>query len=622
MSPPAPPETEGLSVVTLVTILLVISCLMLVGCCYFGRRAVVGYLKGCFQCCIDLGDCIKFSVAGGESGDAHAAKEGRRRYFALDDLRTLFAQHAHRGSSQRQHSDRRSYDQPGCQLTHTPVRLLRASWLIEEAGKGSVLPTRQKIEHTTANTAYLSGEALEQCLLEVEEEAGYPEDPSFPGIVVFSYCWHGPAHPDPTGALLREMAAVLQWYMAERARRNGKIAKAVDTTIMSQGIKTARMVNSELTMAQAYSKAADDFGVFIDFGSMYQGSKRSPGEESAVQYAVHNMDLLYAHAGTQVLRMSKLPTGWGENRSYDERGWCTFEMWCSQLVKPATGTIDLASFGSTAARVTATEASTKRNEPGMVDQELAGAEESGESGVSAEESIAKKSNGTRLAPRPLPQSRSEWAAHPLADTRMLQKLLSANRPRAPLHPDAFARFVKTKQFTVPTDCELVSQLYRTACTAVLGGVTDCLDLKNQIWNRLDFANLGKALALCVELRGTLHIVNCEMTDAGLQALCQNLAPGSLPLCTSIDLSENPINGPGLLVLANTLSSAHEEYGSRVLPKLRSIFVDIRRESDPGLRALRKVCLERGINVSKAEQRDSSAVRRSDAEDWGVMTFAV
>ena len=596
---PAPPETEGLSVVTFVAILLVLSCCLLACCCWVGRREVSGCLKGCFQCFRDCGECIVYHA--GAEGDEHAAGVyRRRRYFELTDLRTLFSEPDRRNHSKRSLSGRSGRSEI---MTHTPVRLLRASWLIDEAGKGSALPTRQEIERTTGDPAYLSGEALHQCLLEVEEEASYPKDPSFPGIVVFSHCWHGPDHPDPSGELLREMAAVLEWYMAERARRHGKIAKAVDTTIMSQGIQTARMVNSELTMAQAYSKAADDFGVFIDFGSLYQGPQRSAGEEAAFQYGAQNMDLLYAHAGTQVLRMSKLPTTW--DRSYDARGWCTFEMWCSQLVKHWAGTIDLASFGSTAAVATASESGSSISSGSRDTAPLP-------EFVVAEESLMAKrrSGGTHLTPRRLPRSRNEWAAHPLADTKMLPKLLSAKRRRAPLHPDAFAKLIKTKQFTVPSDCELVSQLYRTVCTVVLGGVTDSLDLKNKSWNRLDFANLGKALALCDQLRGTLRIANCEMTDAGLQALCENMPPSSLPLCTSVDLSGNPVNGLGLLVLANLVSSGFA-------PNLRSIWVDIRHESDPGVQALRKACSERGIDVNK--RGSSPARRRTDAEDWTVTT---
>lgn len=571
-------------------------------CCWVGRQEVVGYLKGCFQCVRDCGECISYH-AGGEGGYEHAdGVNRRRRYFELSALRTLFSEPNHRDRSQRAHSRRNSRDHP----SHTPVRLLRASWLIEKAGTGGVLPVRQEIERTAGDAAYLSGNALQTCLMEVEEAAAYPKEPSFPGIVVFSYCWHSPEHPDPAGELLREMAAVLEWYMAERAHRNEKIAKAVDTTIMSQGIQTARMVNSELTMAQAYSKAADDFGVFIDFGSLYQGSERSAGEESAFQYGVQNMDLLYAHAGTQVLRMSKLPTGW--KRSYDDRGWCTFEMWCSQLVKHWAGTIDLASFGSTAAVATASDSGSPFSSAAREAAELP-------DHAAAEQSLlTKKSSGTHLTPRRLPQSRSEWADHPLAKTKMLPKLLSAKRRRAPLHPDAFDRLIRTKQFAVPSDCELVSQLYRTAVTVVLGGVTDSLDLKNKSWNRLDFANLGKALALCVQLRGALRIVNCDMTDAGLQALCENLAPSSLPLCTSIDLSENPINGPGLLVLANLVSSG-------LSPRLRSIWVDVRQESDPGPRALRRACSERGIEVNRRGATPTHRTR-TDAEDWTMMTFAV
>ena len=86
------------------------------------------------------------------------------------------------------------------------VKLLKASWL---AAKGFArtpsLPYRQVLEEQEPE-AFADEDLIERCLAEVAEAAAGDSDPTmtYPGIVVLSYCWESPEHPDARGLLLKK----------------------------------------------------------------------------------------------------------------------------------------------------------------------------------------------------------------------------------------------------------------------------------------------------------------------------------------------------------------------------------------------------------------------------------
>ena len=131
---------------------------------------------------------------------------------------------------------------------------------------------------------------------------------TFSGVVALSYAWVTPADPDPQRAQLLQLRPVLVWWMCERARR---------TTVKYKGDATIQTA---------------DFGVFIDFMSMFQpddttGAKPAytkPAEQASFGRALRNIGLLYGHAGTVVYKMTEtpLPADGDPDRVYGRRGWC------------------------------------------------------------------------------------------------------------------------------------------------------------------------------------------------------------------------------------------------------------------------------------------------------------
>ena len=109
---------------------------------------------------------------------------------------------------------------------------------------------------------------------------------TFSSVVALSYAWVTPEDPDPStrsGAAIRPPPS--QPWMAAPSRR-----KLADAT-------TAAGRSGDATMQTA------DFGVFIDFMSMFQpdagapGAYKKPAEQASFGRALRNIGLLYGHAG-------------------------------------------------------------------------------------------------------------------------------------------------------------------------------------------------------------------------------------------------------------------------------------------------------------------------------------
>ena len=104
-----------------------------------------------------------------------------------------------------------------------------------------------------------------------------------------------------------------------------------------------------LTVSDATIQTSD-FGVFIDFMSMFQPDDRvkftytKPAEQASFGRALRNIGLLYGHAGSNVFKLTDtpLPPGGDENRIYSRRGWTHLERRLGDLEAPLFNSLDVA----------------------------------------------------------------------------------------------------------------------------------------------------------------------------------------------------------------------------------------------------------------------------------------
>jgi len=176
-----------------------------------------------------------------------------------------------------------------------PARLLRGSWLVEQADKRHELlqrqepfqhlPHRKQLEKEQP-TAFLDPDEVETVLAEVAAAAKTGTAiMSYPPILVLSYAWKGNEHPDPDGAFLADLAPLLEWYLSERA------------SMQKRGAVDSR-----------------EIGLFMDFWSLHQrgnGVERTKWEDAVFKGALESMDVWYGHAGTVSLLMSRIPAALG-----------------------------------------------------------------------------------------------------------------------------------------------------------------------------------------------------------------------------------------------------------------------------------------------------------------------
>ena len=174
------------------------------------------------------------------------------------------------------------------------IRLLSARKLVAYIDGGGKMAIRQALE-AAGKDVFLDAATVRGLMPELETK----DDGrcTFSGVVALSYAWVTPENPDPQRAQLQALRPVLVWWMCERARRK---------TVKYSG-------QADATMQTA------DFGVFIDFMSMFQPDDNSgakpaftkPAEQASFGRALHNIGLLYGHAGTVVYKM----TTWQRPRS-------------------------------------------------------------------------------------------------------------------------------------------------------------------------------------------------------------------------------------------------------------------------------------------------------------------
>jgi hypothetical protein len=161
---------------------------------------------------------------------------------------------------------------PDPALGGTPVRLLRARWLLETFQADSapaMLGHRQRLERESP--AAFAGEAmLERVLREVAESydekdtryVGEPAAMTFPGVVALSHCWLALDHPDPEARNLREKwLPAVEWYFSERVRRACE-AREDEGGRFSSVSEARRAAWAGVSDAELLERC--DFGIFIE----------------------------------------------------------------------------------------------------------------------------------------------------------------------------------------------------------------------------------------------------------------------------------------------------------------------------------------------------------------------
>ena len=190
------------------------------------------------------------------------------------------------------------------ELGGSAVRLLDARYLIELAENGGKLRRRQDLPEEAFVT-----------LPQLKRMGNGPGDSL--RVVVVSYPWLQPDHPDPRGESLRLLACVLKAYIAEEG---------------------------------------GTCGVFLDFCSLMQkgpnGEERTPAQMELFGLALSNLSDWYSHHKTMVLKLTKMPEGYPKGFTFVEgttpntadcygRGWCFKESSVANLVKNSYLCLDL-----------------------------------------------------------------------------------------------------------------------------------------------------------------------------------------------------------------------------------------------------------------------------------------
>eukprot|EP00965_Chrysotila_dentata_P030929 1030423-Pleurochrysis_carterae.AAC.2 len=93
-------------------------------------------------------------------------------------------------------------------------------------------------------------------------------------------------------------------------------------------------------IASDFTADGCDFGLFVDYCSLFQTPRESPTEEEAFQRALQSMDMPFGHKLTCVWRMTRRLEG-QEHVTYAERGWPLFETCVSYLLTPENNCLDL-----------------------------------------------------------------------------------------------------------------------------------------------------------------------------------------------------------------------------------------------------------------------------------------
>ena len=206
------------------------------------------------------------------------------------------------------------------QLGSSPIRLVDAQFLINLARLGGRLVPRQELP----DDAFIDLPALQN--LGGGGSRGYCLR-----VIGISHCWLQPDSPDPLGTNLRLLGDILELFVEYESSATG------DRVCPGQ------------------------YGVFIDFCSLHQKpakGARTTVEEELFKRGLKHLDIIYSHASTIILRLTKMPDFYPEGfifpmnsapniAAYMDRGWCFCEAAMCNLIKDSNLNLDLGNLTGT-----------------------------------------------------------------------------------------------------------------------------------------------------------------------------------------------------------------------------------------------------------------------------------
>jgi len=422
------------------------------------------------------------------------------------------------------------------------VALIKASYLLEVAASGGRLERRQDLP----STAFADEEMKKDMFADLRklERAEVRDDIWFSSLVVLSYCWSTPEHPDPDGRQLREVIApAIEWYMCERA-------SLIRSQIGLSGGEDAWWIWKELTARNV------DFYIFWDFTCVCQ-KPRVGQEDASFKRAIKSMDFLYGHQLTVKWRQTRQLSG-VNGLPYTQRGWPFFETMVCWLIPLAYHSFDLGKVDFT--------------QPVPYETSYDG----GQSRV--QETMMFK--GVPLALDELASRGTyiHWTLPGIAKT-----LKDKRSP--PAVPEVFKEDVKTMVFTNGSDVDFVIQQQRRVAKTVLRK-TPILQCDELEWGPEDINKLLKAVELCEELT-SLDLRENSLGDAGVVNLVAGAEKGLFNTLELVILSQNHLTDDGAQCLADALSQGQ-------FPALASLTVQQNDITEAGFKLLAQACDERGI----------------------------
>jgi len=388
------------------------------------------------------------------------------------------------------------------------VRLLRASWLVEQANHGLLQTLNRQSLEASYPEAYTDEKTLQRGLREVEASA----EASlcvYPALVMVSFCWQTSEHPDPSGHMLLMLVMFLNWYAAQRTKF---------TRERLYGSKKMKGVDFDA-----------DFNVFIDFWSIYQ-NPRTPEQGGNYLFAKKWMNVMYGHRGTAVLVVSTGPEArkddpdYEDRGGYEDRGWCVFERAVSSLCKVEGHCLDLGGFNAMLSSFK------------LPNSHFAALKTPfGKKGKDELEALALDDrNGTA------------------EEGSCLQPMVAGKQLPLQSPTDLEMQLIFLK-WGNKTDTTICAEGYQAVVSVVLQNRTEQRCAHMLHWTPKHWKQLGGAMLLCSSLT-LLDLHHCpNLADDGLEVFAAALHRSSAPQLLRINLTGSNVGARGCLALAKALS---------------------------------------------------------------------
>lgn len=465
--------------------------------------------------------------------------------------------------------------------------LVKASYILELVASGEILPRRQDLPER----AIVGPKMLERIFKELDALDGNRFhallEMHFPALVVVSYAWQAKEHPDGQNQMLREvLAPAIEWYMSERAayiQRKGFDGKGKAGNFTLPGWSSVASERGETPLESV------DFGLFIDYPSMYQWP-RDTAQDEIFKRALNQMDMLYAHQLTVKFRLT-----WQLSKAtglpYGKRGWPFFETAVAAMISSSWHVLDLGKVDWT------------------VPVEYPIREWTGTDSRDTEK-VQIMFDGKA---KPFETLAKQGSYHYRNETVGVAALLKYGR-RPPLLPKAFATAMASKTFTNNADLTSVIQMHARVCTDVLSNV-ETLSYNDLGWGSFEAQDLAKVLLACPKLK-SIELYKNPWGERGVEALAMALSAGSLDHVEFLGLDCSGIGDRGAISIASLIEDGK-------LPKLNHLRFYAGHIKDDGFRALiaafktvkRKIGVELGANPEGQQKKEFQALLKKLSEKY-------